>query len=143
MALQWETRADDQAYRRRTLQTSSGDRSREIERGNNREHYDGAVPTEGVQRVCACVRACVRGQLLACTTGSTLTEHNFLIIMIIISDHHTHLRGERVSFSTNQLQSLVEVLKHLLKVSHLLINLSEPFFDTTVGPRPNLARMFG
>ena len=26
---------------------------------------------------------------------------------------------------------------------HLLINLSEPFFDTTVGPRPNLARMCG
>ena len=26
---------------------------------------------------------------------------------------------------------------------NLLINLSEPFFDTTVGPRPNLARMCG
>ena len=26
---------------------------------------------------------------------------------------------------------------------YLLINLSEYFFDTTVGPRPNLARMCG
>ena len=26
---------------------------------------------------------------------------------------------------------------------HLLLKLSEPFFDTTVGPRPNLARMCG
>ena len=28
-------------------------------------------------------------------------------------------------------------------ITNLLINLSEPFFDTTVGPRPNLARMCG
>ena len=28
-------------------------------------------------------------------------------------------------------------------LSYLLINLSEPFFDTNVGPRPNLARMYG
>ena len=27
--------------------------------------------------------------------------------------------------------------------TYLLINLSKPFFDTTVGPRPNLARMCG
>ena len=26
---------------------------------------------------------------------------------------------------------------------YLLLKLSEPFFDTTVGPRPNLARMCG
>ena len=31
----------------------------------------------------------------------------------------------------------------ILKLDDLLINLSEPFFDTTVGPRPNLARMCG
>ena len=30
----------------------------------------------------------------------------------------------------------------VLRRLHLLINLSEPFFDTTVGPRPNLARQF-
>ena len=34
--------------------------------------------------------------------------------------------------------------RQLISVSRdLLINLSEPFFDTTVGPRPNLARMCG
>ena len=31
----------------------------------------------------------------------------------------------------------------LEKIRYLLLNLSEPFFDTSVGPRPNFARMCG
>ena len=34
-------------------------------------------------------------------------------------------------------------LLFIIFMDNLLINLSEPFFDTTVGPRPNLARMCG
>ena len=55
---------------------------------------------------------------------------------------HCHLHRKWDDTTGNRQQTAESEIEHDV-VNHLLINLSEPFFDTTVGPRPNLARMCG
>ena len=60
-----------------------------------------------------------------------LTVHG-LLSLLILNIRHVNADG--------QLYVYILCAFLLTMPVNLLINLSEPFFDTTVGPRPNLAR---
>ena len=72
---------------------------------------------------------------------------NGKIVDMLISDRYSNqLMTSNAQFAFKKCHSTsmcTALVKEVVSYYNLLINLSEPFFDTTVGPRPNLARMCG